>query len=76
VLKENGIFHFSSDDVNYCDAVGRVLEASGLFEPCPEAISDLEGVSSDFENHWKSQGLAVPHRAWKRLPLPAPGIGH
>ncbi|MBO5765419.1 MAG: methyltransferase domain-containing protein, partial [Lentisphaeria bacterium] len=60
VLKENGIFHFSSDDVNYCDAVGRVLEASGLFEPCPEAISDLEGVSSDFENHWKSQGLAVP----------------
>ena len=76
VLKENGIFHFSSDDVNYCNAVGRVLEASGLFEPCQEAIADLDGVSSDFENHWKSQGLSVPHRAWKKLPLPAPGIGH
>ena len=76
VLKKGGIFHFSSDDVNYCDAVGRVLEASGLFEPCMDAISDLDGVSSDFENHWKSQGLAVPHRAWKCLELPVPGIGH
>ena len=76
VLKENGVFHFSSDDVNYCDAVGRVLEASGLFELCMESISDLEGISSDFENHWKSQGLAVPHRAWKRLALPEPGAGH
>ena len=76
VLKEDGIFHFSSDDVNYCNAVGRVLEASGLFTPCNEAIADLDGVSSDFENHWKEQGLAVPHRAWKRLPLPVPGIGH
>ncbi len=76
VLKEDGIFHFSSDDVHYCNAVGRVLEASGLFTPCNEAIADLDGVSSDFENHWKEQGLAVPHRAWKRLPLPVPGIGH
>ena len=76
VLKKDGIFHFSSDDENYCDAVGRVLEASGLFEPCQESISDLEGVSSDFENHWVSQGLAVPHRAWKRLPLPVPAAGH
>lgn len=76
VLKPGGIFHFSSDDANYCDAVGRVLEASQLFEPYQEGIADLEGVRSDFENHWREQGLEVPHRAWRRLPLPAPGIGH
>ena len=76
VLKPGGIFHFSSDDVNYCDAVGRVLEASELFEPYQEGIADLDGVRSDFENHWREQGLDVPHRAWKRLDLPKPGIGH
>ncbi len=76
VLKENGIFHFSSDDVNYCAAVGRVMEASGLFEAADEALSDLQGIVSDFERRWNSQGLAVSHRAWRKLPLPEITIGH
>lgn len=76
VLKTDGVFHFSSDDRNYCAAVGRILEASQLFIPCDEAISDLDGIVSDFEKRWQSQGLAVCHKAWKKLPLPAITIGH
>ena len=76
VLKPGGIFHFSSDDKNYCAAVGKVLEKSGLFAPCPEGIADLEGIKSDFEKRWLEEGLTVPHRAWKTLPLPEVTIGH
>ena len=76
VLKTDGIFHFSSDDEYYRDAVGRVLTDSGLFAPCDEAISDLEGIASDFELRWLEMGKTVPHRAWKKLPLPLPGKGH
>ena len=76
VLKDDGIFHFSSDDEYYRDAVGRVLMDSGLFAPCDEAIADLQGIASDFELRWLEEGKTVPHRAWKKLPLPPPGIGH
>ncbi|MCQ2379179.1 MAG: methyltransferase domain-containing protein [Victivallaceae bacterium] len=76
VLKENGIFHFSSDDENYCAAVGRILEASQLFEGCDEAIADVGDLTSDFEKRWREQGKAVWHRAWKRLALPRITIGH
>ena len=76
VLKDDGIFHFSSDDEYYRDAVGRVLTASGLFTPCDEAIADLEGIASDFELRWLEEGKTVPHKAWKKLPLPPPGKGH
>lgn len=76
VLKDDGIFHFSSDDEYYRDAVGRVLIASGLFAPCDEAIADLQGIASDFELRWLEEGKTVPHRAWKKLPLPPPGAGH
>ena len=76
VLKDDGIFHFSSDDEYYRDAVGRVLTASGLFAPCDEAIADLEGIASDFELRWLEEGKTVPHRAWKKLPLTLPDAGH
>ena len=76
VLKDDGIFHFSSDDEYYRDAVGRVLTASGLFAPCDEAIADLEGIASDFELRWLEEGKTVPHRAWKKLPLTLPEAGH
>ena len=76
VLKDDGIFHFSSDDEYYRDAVGRVLTDSGLFAPCNEAIADLQGIASDFELRWLEEGKTVPHRAWKKLPRPPPGAGH
>ena len=76
VLKADGIFHFSSDDEAYCDAVDRVVSASGLFTPCPEGIADLRDVQSDFERRWIAAGKAVRHFAWRRLPLPVCTIGH
>ena len=76
VLKLGGIFHFSSDDVRYCEAVGRVLEASGLFAPAPDGIADLSGLQSDFEARWLEEGRNVPHRAWRTLELPKITIGH
>lgn len=76
VLKPGKIFHFSSDDENYCDAVNRVMSASGLFSEAPEAIEDIAEVKSDFELRWLEEGKMVHHRAWKTLPLPEAVIGH
>ena len=76
VLRDDGVFHFSSDDEYYRDAVGRVLASSGLFSPCDEAVADLAGIASDFEKRWLEMGKTVPHKAWRKLPLPPPGPGH
>ena len=76
VLKPDGIFHFSSDDANYCDAVERVMTESLLFAPCADGAADLAEVKSDFEVRWLEAGRAVRHRTWKRLPLPPHTIGH
>ena len=76
VLKKDGVFHFSSDDVNYCNAVGRIVEASGLFAPDDSALDDIRELRSDFERRWQEKGLAVNHRAWRKLPLPKITIGH
>ncbi len=76
VLKPEGIFHFSSDDEYYCDAVKRVISSSGLFKPDPEGIADILGIKSGFELRWLSAGKPVWHLAFRRLPLPPPGSGH
>ena len=76
VLKSDGIFHFSSDDEYYCGAVDRVISGSKLFEAADEAIADLKGIRSDFEEHWIAEGKTVLHRAWRRLPLLPHTIGH
>ena len=76
VLKADGIFHFSSDDEYYCEAVNKVIAASGLFESFPEGIADLTGIKSDFEKRWLAEGKMVHHRAWRKLPLPKITIGH
>ena len=76
VLKPEGVFHFSSDDEAYCEAVNNVISASGLFELDPAGIADLAGVRSDFEERWLAEGKMVHHRAWRRKPLPECTIGH
>ncbi len=76
VLKDDGIFHFSSDDEAYCDAVNKVISASGIFELFPAGIADLDEVRSDFEERWLAEGKKVYHRAWRKLPLPQTVIGH
>ena len=76
VLKPGAVFHFSSDDENYCDAVNRVMESSGLFELDMSALADVAHIKSDFEKRWLSEGKPVHHRTWRTLPLPAITIGH
>ncbi len=76
VLKPDGIFHFSSDDVSYFNAVRNVIFNSGLFADEPEAIADLVDIKSDFEVRWNEQGKAVNHLSLRRLPLPPHSIGH
>ena len=76
VLKPDGVFHFSSDDANYCDAVEKVMTESRLFAPCEDGASDLAEVRSDFELRWLEAGRIVRHRTWKKLPLPPHTIGH
>ena len=76
VLKKNAVFHFSSDDENYCDAVNRVMESSGLFTLDMDALKDVAHIRSDFENRWLSEGKMVHHRAWRTLELPEVTIGH
>ena len=70
VLKEGGIFHFSTDDPAYMKTVSSLVETSGLFEPAgPEAIADVSGETfrTEFERDWLAQGKTVPHVAWRAL---------
>ena len=76
VLKPNGIFHFSSDDVNYCRAVNEVITASRLFASAPDGAADLADVKSDFELKWLAAGKPVSHLTWRKLPLPPHTVGH
>ena len=76
MLKEEGVFHFSSDDENYCAAVDRVISGSRLFAEAPDAIADLAGMRTDFEERWLAAGKQVLHRAWRKMPLPPHTIGH
>ena len=75
VLKQDGVFHFSSDDQAYCGAVEEVLDSSLLFAPV-EAAADLADLTSDFERRWREEGRSVRHLYFKRLPLPPKTIGH
>lgn len=72
VLSADGMFHFATDDPNYLEAVTGVVEQSGLFTPCPEAMAELAGLRSDFEARWLSQGKSVEHHLWKRRDLVRP----
>lgn len=76
VLKKEGVFHFSSDDESYFQAVREVLEHSGLFAFAPETIADLSDIKSDFELRWNEMGKTVHHLACRRLPRPPHTIGH
>jgi len=76
VLKTDGIFHFSSDDANYCRAVEEVMTQSRLFAAAPDGAADLADVKSDFELKWLAEGKTVKHLTWRKLPLPPHTVGH
>ncbi len=76
VLKSDGVWHFSTDDPAYLEAVRHAVAASGLFTEDTSQLSDLDGLKTDFEILWNSEGKPVHHHAWVRRPLPAVTIGH
>ena len=76
VLKKGGIFHFSSDDVPYCNAVEKLFLSADIFESAPEAIEELRDIKSDFECRWNEQGKAVKHIAFRRVEKTFTSIGH
>ena len=76
VLKPGGVWHFSTDDPAYHDAVTRAAAASGLFREDSAALADIADLKTDFELLWNSEGKTVRHHGWVKLPLPRPAIGH
>lgn len=77
VLKKDGIFHFSSDDVPYLKAVETVIANSNLFKLLPdESLGPAGNLKTDFERRWLECGRMVEHRVWQRLELPQSTIGH
>ncbi|MDD3118887.1 MAG: methyltransferase domain-containing protein [Victivallales bacterium] len=66
ILQPGGMFHFSTDDVNYLTAVEQVVTASGLFDPYPEGWTDIADLKTDFERLWNAEGKAVQHHVWRR----------
>lgn len=69
ILKPGGMFHFSTDDVNYLEAVRRVVMESELFEEYPEGFEDIADFKTDFERLWNGQGKDVSHNVWRRREL-------
>ena len=76
VLKDDGVWHFSTDDLEYLAAVRKAVAASQLFRDDPSRLSDIADVKTDFEVMWNSEGKEVYHHGWVKLPLPKPEIGH
>ena len=76
VLKDDGVWHFSTDDLEYLASVRQAVKASQLFTDIPERLSDIADVKTDFEVMWNAEGKEVYHHAWVKLPLPEVTIGH
>lgn len=76
VIKPDGCFHFSSDDIPYLEIVKRIVAVSGLFEQDDSLIADISDIKTDFEIRWLDQGKPVHHIAWRKLPLSFCGEGH
>lgn len=65
-LKKNGIFHFSTDDIDYFSATLEIMSNSKLFKNNNSGISDIQGIKTDFEKRWTEMGLEVHHTAWMK----------
>ena len=59
VLADDGIWHFSTDDLEYLASVRQAVKASQLFAEDPERLSDIADIKTDFEVMWNEMGKAV-----------------
>lgn len=75
VLKEGGIFHFSTDAGEYMESVMKTVASSGLFEEAPpEVLADVADIKTEFERDWLAMGKTVPHVAWRAVKKPFSGM--
>ena len=67
VLKDDGTFHFATDDEPYMTATVKNLKESGLFEQISsEPPEDIADIKTEFERQWLAQGKTVPHTVWRK----------
>lgn len=66
VLKEGGIFHFSTDVEDYYRQTESLLRSLSWFTEYPEGIKDIKGLRTDFEARWREEGKDVPRLVFRR----------
>ena len=66
-LKDNGVFHLSTDDENYFESAIRIISESGLFVRDDSGIADILDIKTDFEQKWNEEGLKVHHSGWIKV---------
>lgn len=76
ILKDDGVFHFASDDLDYFTMGNNAIRMSNLFVEDSSLIRDISDIKSDFELRWIEQGKSVNHIAWRKIPRPIQAIGH
>lgn len=68
ILKEKGVFHFSTDDPIYFESAVKVVDASGLFDNRDYSlIDDISEIKTDFELLWEAEGKVVNHVSWRKI---------
>lgn len=65
VLRDEGVFHFSSDDDEYFDHVVGLTKLNERYRRADCMIEDVRLIETDFERRWIRQGKSVHHAAWK-----------
>ena len=63
-LRVGGVFHFSTDAVEYFNSTLDVIHNSRLFKKNISAIADIQDLKTDFEHRWNALNLKVYHSAW------------
>ncbi len=76
LLKDDGEFHFSSDDQPYLETVIRLIDASGLFRRDDSRLAEIADIKTDFERRWLAKGKTVTHCLWVKQPYKFSGEGH
>ena len=67
VLEHDGVFHFSTDDRDYFEAVRKTAAQLPFYQEDRDlaSIRDVMDIETDFERLWRQEGRSVPHAAFR-----------
>jgi len=67
VLEPGGVLHVSTDDKDYLALIRSNAEAFSFIkeDKQQEAISDIRGLTTEFEEQWRHEGKSVPHLVYR-----------